>query len=133
MRRTGVLLCAVAGLLLSGCETLHPDVVKGYTVGEENFVDTDADGYFSAGDTFTDLGEPFLDENGINGHESGEFFVDWNSTGLREANTGNKSDAASSLYNGTACVAGQGNPAPTPGTECSNELIFVFDTVDPTQ
>ena len=114
------------------CPDGSPVQVMGYTVGEENFVDTDADGYFSTGDTFTDLGEPFLDENGINGHEPGEFFVDWNSTGSREANTGNKSDAASTLYNGTACVAAQGNPAPTPGTDCSNELIFVFDTVDPT-
>lgn len=34
MRRTGGLLCAVAGLLLSGCEAMHPDIVKGYTVGE---------------------------------------------------------------------------------------------------
>ncbi len=34
MRRTGGLLCAVAGLLLSGCERIHPDIVKGYTVGE---------------------------------------------------------------------------------------------------
>ncbi len=34
MRRTGGLLCAVVGLLLSGCESIHPDVVKGYTVGE---------------------------------------------------------------------------------------------------
>ena len=34
MRRTGGLLCAVAGLLLSGCDNLHPDIVKGYTVGE---------------------------------------------------------------------------------------------------
>jgi general secretion pathway protein D len=34
MRRTGGLLCAVAGVLLSGCEGLHPDIVKGYTVGE---------------------------------------------------------------------------------------------------
>jgi len=34
MRRTGGLLCAVAGVLLSGCEGLHPDVVRGYTVGE---------------------------------------------------------------------------------------------------
>ena len=33
MRRTGGLLCAVAGVLLSGCETLHPDIVKGTTVG----------------------------------------------------------------------------------------------------
>ncbi len=34
MRRTGGLLCAVAGILLSGCERIHPDIVKGYTVGE---------------------------------------------------------------------------------------------------
>jgi len=34
MRRTGGLLCAVVGLLLSGCEALHPDIVKGHTVGE---------------------------------------------------------------------------------------------------
>jgi len=34
MRRTGGLLCAVAGLLLSGCEAMQPDIVKGYTVGE---------------------------------------------------------------------------------------------------
>ncbi len=34
MRRTGGLLCVVAGVLLSGCENLHPDIVKGYTIGE---------------------------------------------------------------------------------------------------
>ncbi|GMQ76357.1 MAG: type II secretion system secretin GspD [Gammaproteobacteria bacterium] len=34
IRRTGGLLCVVAGTLLSGCESLHPDIVKGYTVGE---------------------------------------------------------------------------------------------------
>jgi general secretion pathway protein D len=34
MRRTGGLLWAIAGILLSGCERIHPDIVKGYTVGE---------------------------------------------------------------------------------------------------
>ncbi len=34
IRRTGALLCVVAGVLLSGCEAIHPDIVKGYTVGE---------------------------------------------------------------------------------------------------
>ena len=34
MRRTGGLVCAVACLLLSACESIHPDIVKGYTVGE---------------------------------------------------------------------------------------------------
>ena len=34
MCRTGSLLCAAAGILLSSCEGIHPDIVKGYTVGE---------------------------------------------------------------------------------------------------
>ncbi|GMQ77046.1 MAG: type II secretion system secretin GspD [Gammaproteobacteria bacterium] len=42
LRRTGGLLCAVAGLLLSGCESLHPDIVKGYTVGEAQRAATEA-------------------------------------------------------------------------------------------
>lgn len=35
MLRTGGLLLAAAGLLLSGCNAIHPDIVKGYTFGEE--------------------------------------------------------------------------------------------------
>jgi general secretion pathway protein D len=34
MLRTGGLLLAAAGLVLSGCNAIHPDIVKGYTVGE---------------------------------------------------------------------------------------------------
>ena len=34
IRRTGGVLCAIAGVFLSGCEAIHPDIVKGYTVGE---------------------------------------------------------------------------------------------------
>ena len=56
----------------------------GYTLGEESFDDADADGYFSAGNPFTDLGEPFLDEDGM-GYNPPDFFVDWNSTGLGKA------------------------------------------------
>ena len=115
------------------CPDGNPVEVMGYTLGEERFDDADADGYFSAGDGFLDLGEPFLNENNVPGYQSPEFFVDWNNTGLREGNTGNKTDAASTLYNGTACDENQGNPAPTPGTDCSKDKIFVFDTVDPTQ
>ena len=105
--------------------------VMGYALGEESFADSDADGYFSVGDNFNDLGEPFLDELGSGGYAPGDFFVDWNSSGAREANTGNKSDANSSLYNGTACVANQGANPPNPATDCSQELIFLFDSIDP--
>ena len=44
LRRTGGLLCAVAGLLLSACEGLHPDIVKGYTVGEAERAAASAEG-----------------------------------------------------------------------------------------
>ena len=54
------------------------------------------------------------------------FFVDWNDSGEREGNTGLKSDPSSTLYNGTACVTNV-------GTDCSNELIYVYDVADPTQ
>jgi hypothetical protein len=95
--------------------------VLAYTLGEENFVDTDGDGYFDGGVNYTDVGEAALIlEDGT------EFFVDWNDSGKREGNTGLKSDPSSTLYNGTACVTNV-------GTDCSNELIYVYDVGDPTQ
>jgi hypothetical protein len=94
--------------------------VLAYTLGEENFDDTDGDGYFDGGSNYTDVGEAFLDlGNGT------EFFVDWNNSGMREPNTGLKSDPLSTLYNGTACEA--------TGTTCSKDLIYVYDVADPTQ
>lgn len=123
----------------NGAEQSVDIQVMGYALGEESFADSDADGYFSVGDNFNDLGEPFLDELGdldlgsedADGYAPGDFFIDWNSSGAREANTGNKSDASSSLYNGTACVANQGANPPNPATDCSQELIFLFDSIDP--
>jgi hypothetical protein len=103
--------------------------VLAYTLGEENFVDADGDGYFTINEFDLDYekGEAFLDLNDddvLNGLES--FFVDWNDSGEREGNTGLKSDPSSTLYNGTACVTNV-------GTDCSNELIYVYDVADPTQ
>ena len=43
MRRTGGLLCALACLLLSACEAIHPDIVKGHTVGEAERAAASAD------------------------------------------------------------------------------------------
>ncbi|NCF80258.1 MAG: type II secretion system secretin GspD [Proteobacteria bacterium] len=43
MRRTGGLLCALACLLLSACESIHPDIVKGHTVGEAERAAASAD------------------------------------------------------------------------------------------
>ena len=63
--------------------------------GEESFVDVNADGVFSDGDTFDDLAEAFRDDNANGVYDSGEFFVDFNSNGTR--------DPANGLYNGKGC------------------------------
>jgi hypothetical protein len=110
--------------------------VLAYTLGEEDFIDKNGDGYFTSDKIDPDKhefqpdkddkGEAFLDLNDDDKLEAPEsFFVDWNNSGMREPNTGLKSDPLSTLYNGTACV--------TTGTDCSNELIYVYDVADPTQ
>ena len=112
--------------------------VLAYTLGEEDFDDVNGNGHFERGEfdpDKDDKGEAFLDLNDddvLNGLES--FFVDWNNSGAREEKTGLKSDPSSPAhYNGTACVADKGDPAPTLGIDCSNELIYVYDVADPTQ
>ncbi len=51
------------------------------TTGEETFVDNNANGYYdTAGvppDTYTDVGEPYLDVDDSNTWTSGELFFDW--------------------------------------------------------
>lgn len=114
------------------CADGSPVEVMIYTLGEERFGDNNADGYFSTGESFDDLGEPYLDANGSQTHEPPEFFVDWNSSGAREANTGDSADATSSLYNGTACNPELDSPPADIDTNCSSELIYVWDTINPT-
>ena len=114
------------------CADGSPVEVMIYTLGEEIFGDSNADGYFSTDESFEDLGEPYLDEDGSQAHETPEFFVDWNSSGAREPNTGDSSDASSSLYNGTACNPELDAPPANLDTNCSSELIYVWDTINPT-
>lgn len=74
-------------------------------VGEESFNDANSNGVFDDGDSFTDLGEAFRDDNESNtdgylsdGYDlaNNEFFIDFNSNGIR--------DAANTLYNGAGCA-----------------------------
>lgn len=64
--------------------------------GEESFLDIDADGVFSDGDTFTDLAEAFRDDNANGTHDDGELFSDFNNNGIR--------DPANGKYNGKGCT-----------------------------
>lgn len=119
----------------------EPGRVLAYTLGEEDFTDSDGDAYFSQGNSNTEEAEPYLDENSDTNYDSGEFFVDWNKNGQHdEPNTTitplpNGQAPAGALYNGTACVADKGATPPiisTPPAEtddCNSQLIYVWDDV----
>jgi hypothetical protein len=123
------------------CGTGVPSRVLAYTLGEEDFSDSDGDAYFSQGNTNTEEAEPYLDKNGDRDFDSGEFFVDWNKNGqYDQPNTSvtplpSGQAPANALYNGTACVEGKGATPPaisTPPAEtddCTSQLIYVWDDV----
>lgn len=80
------------------------------SIGEESFVDGDANGRFSVGDTFTDIGEPFRDDDEDGLYNAGvvvEPFLDFDSDGVRDAPDG--------FFSGLLCDAATGlcSPADT--------------------
>jgi hypothetical protein len=64
-------------------------------IGEESFTDSNGNGVFDESDTFTDIGEAFLDidESGL--HDAGEPFFDFNISGTYDDPDG--------FYNGLLC------------------------------
>ena len=64
-------------------------------IGEESFVDSNGNGSFDPGETFTDLAERFEDDNGDGTYQSTEPFYDFNNNGVR--------DSADGLFNGVLC------------------------------
>ena len=167
--------------------------VMSYALGEEDFIDGNGNAYFDAVDchlaadprecgalrkreiSLEANGEPYLDANGSGAHEAGEFFVDWNNNGARDAVTTSSDDATArsgpypstrsatdsltadndllpqggAFYNGTACaerLQDNGSPREAPlyitdpnngapimaaVEDCSSELIFVWDSLNP--
>ncbi|MCB1877057.1 MAG: hypothetical protein KDH88_13870 [Chromatiales bacterium] len=65
-------------------------------IGEEPFLDLNANGIFDDGDTFTDIPEAFLDSNENGTRDSNEPFVDDNSNGVWDGPDG--------LYSGLFCA-----------------------------
>jgi len=60
--------------------------ILAFAIGEESFIDADADGFFNNADVPLEIGEPFRDddESGTADPAAGEFFADFNSNGLRD-------------------------------------------------
>ncbi|RMD79295.1 MAG: hypothetical protein D6809_03925 [Gammaproteobacteria bacterium] len=82
--------------------------ILAYAVGEESFVDKNGNGVFDDGDSFTDLGEPYLDANENGSYDLGEFFYDFNKNGVRDGPDGK--------YEGVLCqhstLCGSSSTAP---------------------
>jgi hypothetical protein len=73
-------------------------------IGEESFNDTNGNGIFDTGvDSFTDLGEPWLDVNESNTYNLGEPFYDFFNVGA-ELGVRNGPDG---LFNGVLCAGAQ--------------------------
>jgi len=96
--------------------------ILAYTLGNESFLDTNANGLFDDGDLFDDIParidvpEPFLDANDNGTYDMGtELFIDNPNSGID-----NVYDLADGLYSGPACAH---------STLCANhQNIFVFDS-----
>ena len=62
--------------------------VLGTAIGEESFNDVNANGFFDPGEAFSDLAEPYRDDNESAAYESGEYFLDFNHDGIRTPASG---------------------------------------------
>jgi hypothetical protein len=80
-------------------------------IGEESFTDSNGNGFYDTGETFSDLGEPYRDDNEDNAYAVGEYFLDFNQNQMR--------DPPSGTFKGITCT---GN---TPGSTCSTTTLAI--------
>jgi hypothetical protein len=91
-------------------------------IGEETYTDVNQTGYFDDADTWTDLAEPFRDDNEDGDYDPGEYFFDFFSDFMRTA--------ADGKFNGLLC-GGPGNPGEPSDTlaRCStNQKLGISDS-----
>lgn len=88
-------------------------------IGEESFNDANGNGTFDDSDTFTDLGERYLDTNENNVYDANEPIYDFNNNSTR--------DGADTVFNGVLCTATGGKCDPalkTTGISAKNVIIM---------
>jgi hypothetical protein len=94
------------------------------TIGEESFADVNGNGFFDDGDTFTDLGEPFLDEDENGSWNSGEPFFDFDNSGDYTGLDGLFSGLLCGGPDGSGDTLGRCAPNPTTAISASNLIIM---------
>jgi len=81
--------------------------VMGTAIGEESFDDLNGNGYYDAGEPFSNLGEPYRDDNENGAYDLGEYFLDFNHNGVRDPPDG--------TFKGITCS----------GTTCSTTTLAI--------
>ena len=94
------------------------------TLGEESFADVDGSGFFNDGDTFTDLGEPYLDEDESGAWEAGEPFFDFDNNGVYTGPDGLFSGLLCGGPDGSLDTLGRCAPNETTAISASNLIIM---------
>lgn len=98
-----------------------------FTDGAEAFSDANGNAVFegaAVGDTFTDLSEPFVDENENGVYDTGEFFVDTNNNNSRDTGNSAWDGPCLSTVSASALCTGSG----TVSISSTSIVVMSFNT-----
>ncbi len=133
---TAVAFMAEGGKIGGQCTTTTKDIESGFcsvnwtsqsprpangrvtilatALGEDSFIDANANGFYDSGESYSDLGEPYEDDNENSQYDLGEPFLDFNGNGVRDATYGSfkgitctGSSASSTCTLVTTAIGGQ--------------------------
>jgi len=90
-------------------------------IGEDSFADANSNGFFDAGETFADLGEPFRDDNENGVRDGTEPFFDFNNSGTYESGDG--------AFSGVTCTGtGAGSSCNLTTTGIGDSTLIIMST-----
>jgi len=81
------------------------------TLGEDSFADANVNGYYDSGESFTDKGEPYEDDDRNGAYTPGEYYLDFNSNGSY--------DATYKAFKGITCTGS------TPSSTCTLDTVAI--------
>jgi hypothetical protein len=90
-------------------------------IGEESFTDLSGDGFYVQADPFANLGEPYRDDNENGRYDLGEYFLDFDHTGVYVGpdGSGNPASPPVGTFKGITCTT-TGVPPNVVATSCGS-------------
>jgi hypothetical protein len=96
-------------------------VILATAIGEESFVDGNGNGYFDNNESFTDLGEPYRDDNENGAYDTGvEYFLDFNNS--------HQYDGPDGVFNGITCTTGANGTCTTNSLAIGAQNLIIMST-----